>query len=348
MGKALGLILTIAFSFAGPAWSESESELESTPELEAETAIAATPAATDHELQADRFKSLDKSWLVEAVTELPFYSFYLGAPAVRGVAYLPNFAPRLGPRLVYRDLGMTLTFSLPIPRAEMVRRGDSKQRSIIVNGYWRSFAYDVYYQSYKGFYAANPFTELSLNKPSRYPQMPDAQVLNYGFNFYFVFNPESYSLKAAFDHKELQLRSGGSWMLTPFYNHLEMFLGGKFVPGSDPNAIPKLPNLASGRFDSGGVAGGYGYTYVRRSFFLSGQGAYGPGFQVQRIQRSDGHHVNATSLAAKLNVNVSGGWNYPDFVVGGKVLVDSTWARVLDTQMSSSLVSVQLFAGRRF
>ncbi|MBX3020898.1 MAG: DUF4421 family protein [Bdellovibrionales bacterium] len=294
------------------------------------------------------FEELKSPWLAQAVLEFPFYSFYLGAPAVKGVAYLPNFAPRLGPRVIYRDVGATLTFSLPIPDNERTRRGDSKAQSLIINSYWRQFAFDLYYQRYKSFYVASPWTEVSVNKPARYAQLPDAQVLNYGLNAYLILRPERYSLKAAFDQTEIQSQSGGSWLVAPFYNHLEMFLGGKFVPGSDTSSFRVPPNLASSRFDTLGAGFGYGYTYVKRRYFLNGQVAYGPGFQSQRLQREDGDNSAVYSLAAKLNVNASTGWNYPEYVGGAKLLVDSVWARVQDTQVTSTLVSLQFFFGRRF
>ena len=294
------------------------------------------------------FQKVEAPWLVEGVFEAPFYTFYLGAPAVKGVAYVPNFAPRLGTRLVYKDFGSTLTMSLPIPKAEIERRGDSTQASLVFNSYWRQFAFDVYYQRFRGFYAASPFTELSVHKPERYPQVPDAQVLNYGMNWYLVWNPEDYSLKAAFDLSEFQTRSSGSWIAQPFYNHLEMLLGSGFIAGTDPNAIPHQPNLGAGRFDTLGTALGYGYTFVHGHFFTSAQGAYGPGIQFQRIKRTDADYSNVWSLAAKLNVNVAAGWNYADYVGGLKLMTDSIWAKVLDTQVSSSVVSAQLFFGRRF
>lgn len=305
------------------------------------------PAYGAQEVQ-ESFSTVHSDWLVEGILEFPFYSFYLGAPAIRGVAYLPNFAPRLGPRVVYRDVGSTITFSLPIPAAERARRGDTTQMNFILNSYWRQNAYDAYYQRYRGFYVSSPFTELSLHKPSRYPQMPEAQVLNFGVNWYFAFSTDTYSFKAAYDQNEFQLNSGGSWVLNPFYNHLDMFLGTGFVLGSNPDELPKLPDLAAGRFDTFGLAAGYGYTFIRGHFFATGQAAYGPGLRTQRIQRSDGEHQSVLSLAAKLNLNAATGWNYSDYVGGMKVLVDSTWSKVADTQVSSSLVSLQFFFGRRF
>lgn len=295
-----------------------------------------------------RFEPVKSKWLIQSVLEFPFYSFYLGAPAVKGMAYLPNFAPRLGPRVVYRDLGATLTFSLPIPPVEKERRGDSRTTNFVLNSYWRHIAYDLYYQSYRGFYMSSPWTELSVHKPARYAQLPDTQVLNYGVNGYVLFNSENYSLKAAFDQNEFQRKSGGSWMANPFYNHLEMFLGNGFVPGSDADNTPAFPNVASARFDTLGTAVGYGHTYVDGNYFATAQGALGPGIQYQRIQRADGDRSDVFSLALKLNVNLATGWNYPEYTGGMKVLVDSVWARVQNTQVTSSLVKVQFFFGKRF
>jgi hypothetical protein len=308
--------------------------------------VLASLTCAAEETEPEIFQPVESHWLVESVFEFPFYSFYLGAPAIRGLAYLPNFAPRVGARVIYKGVGSTMTLSLPIPKSEVERRGDSSTSSIILNSYWRQYAYDIYYQRYRGFYAASPFTELSTHKPARYPQLPGAQVLNYGGNAYILFRPDGYSLKAAFDLSEYQTRTGGSWLLNPFYNHLEMTVPGRFVPGSDSN--PQPPNLGAGRFDTAGAGFGYGYMYVYQHFFATGQVAYGPGIQFQRIKRTDGDDSNVWSLAAKLNVNLSVGENFPVYVGGVKFLADSIWAKVLNTQVSSTLVSVQFFFGRRF
>ena len=95
---------------------------------------------------------------------------------------------------------------------------------------------------------SSPFREFSAHKPERYPQLPDASATNYGFNWYYVFHPERFSLKAAFDQNEFQLRSGGSWLVSPFYNHLELSLGTRFIAGIDDQSIESIPNLATGRF----------------------------------------------------------------------------------------------------
>lgn len=294
------------------------------------------------------FKDVEKPLDIQGILDFPFYSFYLGAPAVHGIAYLPNFAPRLGARVLYKDVGAMLTFALPIPEAERHRRGGSSQSGIVLNSYWRRVAVDVYYREFRGFYVSSPFTELSFNKPERYPQLPDARVKTYGTNFYFVANPERYSLKSAFDHSEIQLKSGGSYLYNPFYNHLEISIGNEFLPGIGNDSLEALPNLASGRMDTFGVAFGYGYTFIHSRFFATAQGAIGPAAQYQRIRRSDGNNTEVLSFAAKLNINGSLGWNGDEYTGGVKFLLDTLWAEVSDMQVYSSLVGAQFFLGRRF
>jgi hypothetical protein len=206
---------------------------------------------------------------------------------------------------------------------------------------------DIYFQQFKGFYVSSPFTELNLNKPSRYPQLPEAGVINWGLNWYHTLD-STYSLKAAFNQTEFQLKSGGSWLYTPFYNHLEMDLGGVLTPGSDPGGVSVLPNLASGRFDTVGWGLGYGYMFIRNRFFTGSQLALSPGLQYQRIRRSEGGEITKLSLAGKGNLNFSLGWNFDEYVGGVKILVDSLYARVSGTELWSSLVAGQVFVGARF
>lgn len=293
------------------------------------------------------FKTVEQPWLVAGILEAPFYWFYLGGPSIKGEAYLPNFIPRVGARVAWKDMGGMFTVGLPIfGKAEEERRGKSKQAGLTLNTYWRQNAFDFYYQHFKGFYVSDPFTELNPNKPARYPQMPDTAVTNIGLNWYYASRPERYSLKAAFDQNEFQLKSGGSWIFNPFFNHLEMYAGSQVIPGSSSNFT--FPNLASGRFDSLGMAAGYGYTYVKNKIFATTQGTAGPGLQFQRIRRTVGADSQTTTLAMKFNVNLAAGWNHTDYVAGLKVLLDSLSSKIVDTQVTSSMISIQLFYGRRF
>ena len=294
------------------------------------------------------FERFEGPFRVQGILEFPFYSFYLGSPNIKGVWYVPSFAPRLGPRILWKEIGVTATFALPIPEVEQHRRGTSAQTEVILNSYWRQNAVDLYFQRYRGFYVSSPFSNFDVHQPERYPQLPDALVTNYGFNWYYVFKPEAFSLKAAFDQSEFQLKSGGSWMISPFYNHFEMALGTRFIAGIGDTSILDVPNLASGRFDSAGGSLGYGYSYIAGRFFASLLTGLGPALQMQQVHLSDGNEATYYSLAVKINLNVAMGWNYKDYVGGVKLLLDSLSSRVDGTQLASNLWSGQVFLGARF
>lgn len=294
------------------------------------------------------FEKFEGPFRVQGILEFPEYSFYLGGPAIQGVAYVPSFHPRLGPRILWKEIGLTATFALPVPEAEQRRRGDTQQNEVILNSYWRQNAIDLYYLRIRGFYIASPWQEFSVHKPERYPQVPDAVVSSFGFNWYYVFQPETYSLKAAFDQSEFQKESGGSWLISPFFNHFEMSLGTRFIRGIGDDRVTELPRLASGRFDSLGASFGYGYSLIYGRFFASLIGAVGPGAQYQKIGRSEDVDVQNLTLAVKINVNGSLGWNFKSYVGGFKAILDSLSSDISGTRVASNLVSGQLFFGARF
>ncbi|MGZ6480294.1 MAG: DUF4421 family protein [Bdellovibrionales bacterium] len=295
------------------------------------------------------FENFEDAFRLQGILEFPEYSFYLGGPAIQGVAYVPSFGPKLGPRILWKEIGVTMTFALPMPEVEKNRRGVSDQTEVILNSYWRQNAIDLYYLRVRGFYIASPWQEFSVHKPERYPQVPDAVATSFGFNWYYVLHPERYSLKAAFDQSEFQKESGGSWLASPFYNHFELSLGTRFVPGIGDDHVTGLPNLASGRFDTLGTSFGYGYTYIYGRFFASALAAVGPGVEYQKIGRSDGSgDVKNVSLAIKINVNGAMGFNFKNYIGGVKFLLDSLSANVSGTEVASNLVSGQVFFGARF
>lgn len=305
-------------------------------------------AQDNKDAKQENFSPVLQDWQLGGLLEYPFYWFYIGGPAINGNAYLPNSPPRLGPRFSYKQYGFTITLPLPEPDEERIRRGETDSLNLIFNSYWRRYAYDFYYQSFHGFYVTNPSSELNVNRPTRYPQLPDSTVKNFGLNIYWLASPENYSLRAAFRQREFQHTSGGSWVYNPFYNHLELFLGNEFTLGSDPNAIRTPPNISSGRFDTFGFAYGYGYTFVHEQFFVTGQVTLGPALQYQRLNIDAQGDKHTLGIAAKGTFNGALGWNYPIYTFGFKVLFDALESQAGSSPFSSIVMNAQAFFSGRF
>lgn len=310
-------------------------------------AETSAPAPMEKPVEEISFEAIEQPWSIQGLAELPAYSFYLGAPNIQGVSYQPNVNVRLGTRIVWKNFGATIAFPLPIPESERERRGDSSQTSLVLNKYWRQHAADFYFQRFKSFYIASPISEFG-RRPDRYPQLPDAKISNLGLTWYYALQPKTYSLKAAFSQTEFQAQSGGSWLRAFFYNRLEVDLGERFLPGSDPNSLNTMPNLAAGRFETLGAGIGYGHTWIRERRFATAQLVAMPALQYQRIQKSQGRDGEHVTWAAKANLNLSGGWNYKKYVLGLKVLIDTQYSKINHTQVWSTLPVGQAFIGGRF
>jgi hypothetical protein len=294
------------------------------------------------------FVNFQQDHFVRFLLDFPVYSFYLGTPDINGVAYVPNFSPRLGAQYLFKELGASISLALPLPPEEIERRGNSDQLDFQVSKHWRAHGFDVFYQSYRGFYVASPWTELRTDKPKRYPQIPDAEISHYGINYYQVLSPEQYSLKAAFSQMEIQTKSGGSLLYTLFYDHLQMSRGQKFEPGSEDSSNNRFPAIKSARLNTLGATLGYGYTYIYDQWQVSLQITAGPGLQLQKYEEDIIPLTENTSFALKGNLNGGLIYKWRGHYYGGRFLLDTLLSTIRNTQVYSSLVSGTLYYGWRF
>jgi hypothetical protein len=287
------------------------------------------------------------SRMIGLVLEAPIYSFYLGSPNIHGEAYVPNFIPRLGPQLSWNGFGGRMTFSLPIPQKEIDRRGESEQTNFLFNFYWSRFAVNFYYQHFKGFYVASPFTEVSSSRPKRYTQLPEATAQHWGFNLYLKSDLSKYGFDTAFDENKLDLVPGADWVYVPFFRHWRIDLGDKIIPGTDSDSLQTIPDVRAGTFDTAGVALGYSKTWIWGRYFSSGLGSLGPAAQLQKYHDS-GNEFSKVTLAGKLNLKVSAGVKSRNTIWGAQVMMDTLYSHIAGTEIYSTLASAELFVNRRF
>lgn len=328
-------------------WAHSENAQEPDENFADKPQATSMPPNLESE-QNQNFQDYGYDSLFRTILEFPVYSFYLGAPDVNGMAYVPNFSPRLGAQYSIKELGLAASIALPLPPEEVTRRGNTDQLNFLINKYWRADGVDLFFQNYRGFYIASPWTELRLNKPERYPQLPDAEIIHYGFNYYHVMEAKDYSLKAAYSQMEIQKSSGGSFIWTAFFDHLELSRGEKFISGSEANDTNRIPDIKAVKLNTGGAGIGYGYTYIFEDFQLSAQVLAGSGIQSQKIEE-DGSNTNENiQIAFKGNLNASLGYRYKNYSIGAKVLLDTLLSDVKGTHIYSSLLNGILFIGSRF
>lgn len=312
------------------------------------TLSAASQNETLPETPLERFKEYIEPGTVKTFLELPLYSFYLGKPDVsNGVAYLPNSALRLGTNIFWKSLAVIFGVSLPIPKEEIDRRGNSDQFNLIFARYWRNYGVSLYYQNYRGFYISNPVSELDFHKPDRFSQLPDAESKTYGINFVKTLDDMSYSLAAGFAQKEVQNESGGSYLFTAFYNHLDLDLGKKFIPGSSDKTPQTAPSLQSVKLDTVGAGGGYGYTWVSGKIFATAQITFNIGVQNQ-VVKSITIDDQSIAPAFKGNLQLSTGYYFEQSILGIQALGDTTFSTTKEVDIYSTVLNGYLYYSYRF
>jgi len=174
----------------------------------------------------------------------------------------------------------------------------------------------------------------------------DATVTNAGFNWYYVYHPESFSLKAAFDQTEFQRESGGSWLIIPYYNHLECLSAPASFRGKAMTASAAWPNLhraVSIRWALHSVTDILTSTgaFSRQRSDQRGRG------QLQRLNRAEGTSVQP-GLALKINVNSAAGWNFKEYVGGLQFLFDSLSCNVRERRSPPIFCRANYFSARVF
>ncbi|MDG0815106.1 DUF4421 family protein [Bdellovibrio svalbardensis] len=296
------------------------------------------------------FEELKTPFLIKPFFELPTYSFYLGAPDIKGYAFVPNYATRLGITLGWKATQLTVAFALPIPKEELDRRGNSDQQSIILHTRWREHAIDFYSQYYRGLYAGNPLTEFSFSKPERFTQFPDASVSNIGANFYYVFDEAHYSPRAAFDQTKIPLSNGGSWFAMPFLNYLVLDMGDKIIVGSESDAIQTKPDINHLQLVSLGSTFGYGHTWLIPNYHssFSVQSSIGPAIQSQTVENPNTATERTLGVSGKWGFKICLAHNTTEDIWGARIFTDTLYSRLGSLDIYSTVMSGQLFYGYRF
>ena len=341
---SLLLLLTIAFqSFAAaPKVKTNNKQIPlAEPFVESIAEKLDMPTPEQNEVLDER------DIIIGAVVELPMYSFYLGSPDLYGKAYVPNFSPRVGPRLVYKKIGLRAGFALPLPDKEERRRGKSDQNNFILSFYWKKFAFDFYYQFFKGFYVSSPLIELDLHKPDRFSQLPEAVSKHWGFNWYYNVSASQFSLGSAFDQTEANMQAGDALVIIPFYRYWRIDLGDRIIKGSDADSLDQIPNLSDGEFHTLGASIAYSKMWTHRRTYFSMLGGVGPAFQEQSYTEKCNDKERVT-IAGKFNLNLSAGMKQKEYMMGSTLILDTIYSQVSNNEVYSTLLSLELFLSRRF
>jgi len=160
--------------------------------------------------------------------------------------YMPNNPTELGLGFSWNNTVLSFAYGYGFDFMRDKKLGKTKSFDFQLHDYGRKFVFDLFVQSYKGFYMEDEKTK------SEYVLCPDLKVRQFGVNGEYIFNNKRFSYKAAFNQSEKQLRSAGSLLLGlgVYFSDIQ----------SDSSFIYNNRNdLKNFQF---GVSVGYAYTWV--------------------------------------------------------------------------------------
>lgn len=255
--------------------------------------------------------------------------------------YKPNTSYALGLGAHVFDLSFEFTFAIPLQEKNETIYGHSRARDFQINALGRSWGADLFVQRYTGFYSDNGKTP-AFNS---YAIRPDMTARNVGITGIYVFQPQRYSLRSAFNFSERQLVSGGSVMVAGTLNGFKVVGDSAILDVSDGAAGSTFRKL---RYTTLSIAPGYAYTFVRGHFFASGVLTAGPAHNwIYYIDEDDqaSHDIRFNVFAS---VKVGAGYSTDTFFAGFNFSQQSRNVRFDDLRFTNNSSTFRLLVGFRF
>lgn len=136
---------------------------------------------------------------------------FVSHPSLRlrayGKTYHPNSPLNMGIGAVFNNTVINLQSTLAgFSLANLNTYGKTRFTGFQVHHYGRKWITDVFYEHYRGFY----YKDGNTHSVTSYPDLTSWRT---GAEATFLFNGNRYSSRAAFQQKEMQVKSAGSWVL---------------------------------------------------------------------------------------------------------------------------------------
>ncbi len=260
------------------------------------------------------------------------------------LTYKPNNSVGLGFGLYVFEVGVELTFAVPVNAEKESLFGKTKATDLQLNLLGKTWGLDLFYQNYDGFYLDDPNGNIVPGAP--YPQRPDLRTRNLGINGIYVFN-KKFSLRSAYNFSERQRRSAGSFLLTGTLNFFGVqgdsaLYSKKYEPVfSAATAFSKM------NMNTFSISPGYSYTLVVKNFFANASLSIGPAYHWADYQVGI-QELSTSSLNSFFDVRAGLGYNGKRFFCGVNLVNQTRTIKFESIQFANSSTTFKLLFGYRF
>ncbi len=191
--------------------------------------------------------------------------------ASQPLKYKPNMAWMAGVGMNYKWIGAEITFKLPVLGYDIERRGKTGQFGASLNLNRNRVLYSAQYQSYKGFYLANPrlLQPDWFDRNSGYPIRNDLRSQTFTGHVLYQFNPLQLSVPATLLQREGQRRSAHTWVLGGMVTYQNIRGDASLVPSALQADFRPETHLLQIKTMALGINAGYTKTFVFRNHYFT-------------------------------------------------------------------------------
>lgn len=262
------------------------------------------------------------------------------------LSYKSNKPYAFGLGMYLFELGIELTFAVPLAEKRMEIYGESDARDLQLNIFTKKWGLDLYSQKYSGFYIEDAAVKVPANTP--YPQRPDIVTRNVGLTGNYIFNNKRFSFRSAYNFAERQLRSRGSFVLFTSISGFKArgdsaILGDEYA--AEFGVASKIQEIKSTSFS---VAPGYTYSLIHKGFFVNAALALGPAHNWLTYKAEDGSTKDDIEFRAFFVARVALGYNGDHFFSGLSFVSQGSSAKFDTLELSSSTGTFKILFGYRF
>ncbi len=266
---------------------------------------------------------------------------------IEKIIYRPNVNFRFGIAGFYKWFGLGLSMENIFSVLDEQTYGSTSSLDLRVNAFGRRIAGEAFFQKYTGFYIRTPKKD-----DGSYYLIPDMSTFSLGLSGYWIYNPEHFSIRAAFIQTERQKKSAGSFLVRPSFLYYRISSDQGIIPEEliRQYNIPGSKLVTSGEFYSLGLSPGYNYTWVfLRNFYISGTVFPGVAAQFYTFKNATNTWYDF-EFSFKLGGRIAAGYNSDVWFIGGAI--QTAFNQIPDwlsnTLFDYDVSQVRIWLGTRF
>lgn len=262
------------------------------------------------------------------------------------ISFKPNNTSSFGVGFYLFEVGLEITFAVPLGEQQKRIFGESKARDLQVNMLTKSWGLDVYHQKYSGFYKDDARVKIPKNTP--YPMRPDIVTRNFGVSGFYVLKHREFSLRSSYNYAERQLKRRGSFILYGTINSFKASADSAMISSTSRIGFGEGADFEDLQYTTLSIAPGYSYNFILKKFFVNGTLTVGPAHQWVQYQTEVGARHYDVSFNATYSLRLAIGYN-SDRVFGGLGLVLQTRAvEFEDIHFENTSNTARILIGYRF